>query len=235
MPHFGEFIKEFISQETTSKNSDAPYANPDKLILPGWLKGVRDSSPAHKSDAESPLTNAQFDRLDRLATYKRPRPERFVGEPGNSLALPDITKKTGLEAKAYLDTLGLKGIEYRNNRPDFSPVVLESVAIPYMTADIAENYRQAYKATAEKWNAEGRDGRSDWKPSDVKHWKQDNDLVIHENQDLKTCEFMPRIVHEHFPHSGGRCAAALLGRFEVPEQYSTEMTKGDDFYDQFDA
>ena len=103
-----------------------------------------------------------------------------------------------------------------------------------MTADRPENFKQAYKAAAKKWNTEGRDGRSDWTAKDVKAWAKENNLTVHEKEDLKTCEFVPKDVHAHFNHLGGHGIAAIAGIFSE-RQLQAGLSNRGDFNDQFDA
>ena len=176
-------------------------------------------------------------QLTRIESYKdlsQPRANRFEGERGDSLALPDSTMPPGPAAKEWLDTHGLRGIEYKSGFPCFSGIAAESVTIPNMTADRPSNFKQAYQATAEKWNREAKDGRTDWKASEVKQWAKDNDLTIHEKEDLKTCEFVPTAVHAHFKHLGGVSISAIAGRFSE-NQIAAGIAVRRDFNDQFDA
>ena len=70
---------------------------------------------------------------------------------------------------------------------------------------IEGNYEKADKALAQKWNEIGKDGKNDWQIKDVENWMKNNDLVRHENNDMKTEEYIPRRIHEVCTHSGGVC------------------------------
>lgn len=213
-------------------------ANPDKLILPEGMKvGNGDSGrvrEAPRVDRVESLSEKMSADLEQKKGAQNPPESRFEGERGNSLALPDTSKSNGEVAKALLDELGMRGIEYRNGFPDFSKIARESVTIPNMTAERDKNFNQAYKATAEKWNIEKKDGRDDWEASEVKQWKQENNLAIHEKEDLKTCEFIPLEIHAHFSHVGGRYISELMGRTGDIHRNSPQRVAGG-FYDEFDA
>lgn len=236
MSFFSERAVETVSPESkTPDKIGAPYANPDKLILPNQLMAdMRDIEASITGNPLDALDSKQLARIESYKTLFLPRGDRFEGEQGNSLALPDVAMITGPAAKEWLDAHGLRGIEYKNGSPDFSGIAAESVTIPNMTADRLSNFKQAYQATAEKWNREAKDGRTDWKPSEVKQWAKDNGLTIHEKEDLKTCEFVPTAVHAHFKHLGGKTIAAIAGRFS-DSQIAAGIAVRSDFYDQFDA
>lgn len=236
MPHLADFIKDTRPvRDGASKGFDAPYANPDRLVLPAGMRNpFSEAGNADKLSTPEGLTDYQQAQIERAINLKIPRSDRFVGERGDSLALPDVSSPKGAEAKALLDNLGLKGIEFKNGYPIFSKVAVESVNISKMTADRECNYKQAYSALADRWNAAAKDGRTDWKPTDVEAWKNANDLRPHEREDLKTVEFVPGPVHEHYPHVGGRCIAEVMGVFSDRQMAEGNVNRGD-FYDQFDA
>lgn len=214
---------------------NALNANPDKLILPEGMKvGNGDRGRVREAPRVESLSEAKLANLEQLKDTQNPSESRFEGKRGDSLALPDTSKPNGEVAKALLDELGMRGIEYRNGFPEFSGIALESVTIPNMTADRDVNFKQAYKATAEKWNIEKKDGRDDWKATEVKQWKQENNLSVHEKEDLKTCEFVPIEIHAHFSHVGGRYISELMGRTGDIQRNSPQQVAGG-FYDEFDA
>lgn len=222
-------------ESSFAKSMETGSFDPDRRVD---IRSSAESSgaafdPDRRVDPETLRTRMENERIARYRDAYLPRKERFDGEVGNSLARPDVSTKTGAEAKELLDARGLHGIEYRNGSPDFSVVALESVQIPRMTADREENYKQAYQAVAEKWNAESHEGRTDWTASDVKQWKKENGLVVHEKEDLKTCEFVPECIHRHFSHIGGRLISAIRGIFS--ERQVRMMQQKEDFNDQFDA
>lgn len=162
--------------------------NPDKRVESGKYKG--DSFKAEKHE------NYYSTMDERL--YYAPNADRFKGEAGDSACMPKTEA-----VKQTLEKFRQKTIEYINGFPDFSKVTVDSVKIDHMTADRSENYKAAYEKMAEKWNKACKDGRTDWKPEDVKKWKQENKLALHECEDLKTVQFIPADVHNEFTHTGG--------------------------------
>lgn len=248
MPFFIDIPKELHSERVEPATThETRNSNPDELILPegvslgenglckrGDIGGKDARYEVREHDSANLLSETQLSRLERMKDLIIPRGDRFEGVRGESLALPDISRSTGEAVKQWLDAHGVRGIEYRNGYPDFSSIALESVTIPDMTTDKDRNFEQAYKAVAEKWNAERREGRDDWRPSEVKAWKKENGLDIHEKEDLRTCEFVPHDVHMQFTHVGGRFVAALAGRTGDMRTSGAQQNKGG-FYDQFDA
>lgn len=236
MPHFGDILKEVMPKSPEGKGeARAAYSNPDKLILPKGLEEALGKAVEIAKDRKfGELTDSQRERIEAYTKFLMPAQERFEGERGNSLALPDETMITGPAAKEWLDTHGLKGIEYRNGFPDFSSIAVESVTIPQITADRPHNFHLAYTALARKWNESKRDGKTDWKDSDAKQWAKDNGLTVHEKEDLKTCEFVPTCVHAHYSHVGGACIAAVAGIFS-DMQIAAGIADRRSFYDQFDS
>lgn len=135
----------------------------------------------------------------------------WKGERGESEFVPNDTPENK-EIKDYLNSKGIEGLEYKNACADFSPVTEESVEISNMTNDRygqGGNFEQAYQALADKFNAESKDGKTDWTTRDIKDWTKDlskhngQTLSVHERNDLKTCDFVRSDVHGFFNHSGG--------------------------------
>ena len=127
----------------------------------------------------------------------------WSGEPGNSNFSPTDKTEEGRLASRILRKNDMDGIEFKDGIPDFSPLAVEVVSID-MTSDITENYKNAYGALRDRWNAEAKDGRTDWTKREVMEWKQDNHLSPHECSDMKTVMFIPTDVHDMVKHYGGR-------------------------------
>ena len=80
----------------------------------------------------------------------------WSGEPGNSELTPNDPD--------VIDTMSQFGeskVKYDNGVVDFSPFSKETVSIN-ITPDIETNRSNAYKAVADKWNKQAKDGRTDW-------------------------------------------------------------------------
>lgn len=107
-----------------------------------------------------------------------------------------------------MERFGQSFVEYRKGVIDLAPFSLASVTID-MDANRLSNFAQARTALKEKWNAEGKDGRDDWTEADIKKWANDNNLTIHECCDMRTCQFVPREIHQTFHHTGGFCECKI--------------------------
>ena len=117
-----------------------------------------------------------------------------------------------------MSRFGESKVKYDNGVVDFSPFSRETVSIN-ITPDIEINRSNAYKAVADKWNEQAKDGRMDWTRRDVADWKQSENLEFHECSDMKTCQFVPADIHQACKHTGGRyeakCKEMLGGGFDV--------------------
>lgn len=142
------------------------------------------------------------ERLSQCASEKN-RTVRFEGTRGESKLVPRLDSDKGRALAEKLKEYGQSGIDFKNALPDFSKVANERVEIG-MTSDLETNYKRADTELAKKWNAEARDDRTDWSPREVKAWRKENGLTIHEDADMKTCFYVPFEIHDSVLHSGGR-------------------------------
>jgi len=122
----------------------------------------------------------------------------WEGERGESKYIP-----TDPEIIDILKKYGLDGIEYKNGVPDFSKVSESTVEIDNMTDNRKSNFKQCDEKCAEKWNKEGRDGKTDWTDRDVANWRRENGYCWHERNDMKTCDLVPTKINSYFGHLGG--------------------------------
>jgi len=131
------------------------------------------------------------------------------GVAGNSTWLPNpdyIPEKSNPVDQTWgviLEKYGMQGIPFKDGYPDFSEIAEESVEIDDFSDNRNTNFNQADNKTAEKWNTEGKDGRTDWKASEVAQYRKDNNLTWHECEDTKTLQLVPSEVHNNISHSGG--------------------------------
>ena len=130
---------------------------------------------------------------------------QWSGERGESLFKPNTECKEGQEAAQKLKEYQLDGIEYHDAVPDFSNCAEESVEID-MTVNRYNNhgnFEKASTACANKWNSEGYQGKTDWTPRDVDNYRAEHNMTWHECPDRKTCQMVPREIHDFFTHTGG--------------------------------
>ena len=141
------------------------------------------------------------ERLDQTPT------ERFgtwQGERGESKFIPNDE-----EMQKLLEIFGIDGIVYEDGIPDFSPCAAETVEIDHMGVHRENkggevgNFQQCDEKCAEKWNAEAKDGKTDWTAADVKNWRASHNYTWHEQNDTKTCDLIPTSVNAYFGHLGG--------------------------------
>lgn len=139
------------------------------------------------------------------------------GERGNSKFIPNENTEAGLKAKEKLAEYGQDGVCYKNGEPDLSKCSEATVTIDKMTENRDDydvdgikqygNFSQADIKCAEKWNAEAKDGKSDWTARDVKKWRDEHNCTWHERCDTKTMDLISRDIHNTkdpvFLHSGG--------------------------------
>ncbi len=189
----------------------------DELVTPSDVTDRVDSVPetSEEMEEQEPLVGKLLDEPRRaipeerdLLTDKNERmhyAERsdgaWEGEPGNSLLVPD--DRGALRA---LKRFGLKGVDYIRGIPDFSKCALCQAEIAMtMNRYVGPNanFRQADRALVSHFNEVGKDGRTDWKLDDVRQWRKDNKLTWHECSDMKTCQLVPRAIHDPCKHYGG--------------------------------
>ena len=177
--------------------------------------------------SESPLGEVFQDKVEPVDGYNVPYEDRlnytpsesgerghWAGARGESKFIPSEATEAGKAAKEKLAEKGMDGIAYKDSEPDFSECAEATATIDDMTEnrnnylDSDGNYRsgnfsQADVKCAEQWNAEQRDGRSDWTAADVRDWRRENNYSWHERCDTRTMDLVPREIHKFFTHSGG--------------------------------
>lgn len=195
-------IHEVSKIKEVSKQMNNNSFDPDKRIESNQTlekKKCETYDPDKRIDYYTPLKK----RID--LTPKENSPHGYwAGERGKSPFSPDTDTDDSRKARKCLEKFGQKDISFKDGYPDFSKVTYESVEIENMTDKIFENFKQADTACAKKWNEQLKDGRSDWKLSDVKKFRTDNNLTWHEHQNLKTCQLVDRSIHKVCRHAGGR-------------------------------
>lgn len=138
-----------------------------------------------------------FDRIQQTPREGSDRGE-WAGKRGESKFISQNS-----EVNEILKRNGLDGIEYRSGIPDFSKIAIATVKIDEMSDNRSDNFRQCDIKCAEKWNLEGRDGKTDWKARDVSDWRRINGYTWHERNDMITCDLIPAKVNKEFGHLGG--------------------------------
>lgn len=157
----------------------------------------------------------------------------FEGYRGESKCKPNLETEQGRQAARELEKYGQDGINYKDGRPDFSPVSEASVTIDNMSEHRlgpGKNFAQAKDKLAEQWNRTKREGRSNWTAREVEDWCKASNFTIHERADMKTCDFVNADIHKTFSHCGGvaECKARDAAKT------SNDFMRGADFFAIFD-
>lgn len=136
----------------------------------------------------------------------------WTGNRAESCYKPNAETEKGAKAAEKLSEYGLDGIEYEDAVPNFDNCAEESVEIDMTEnrySNVAEgivgNFEKADTECAKKWNAEGKDGKTDWTARYVADYRRDHNMTWHECADRKTCQMISRDIHDYFGHSGGVC------------------------------
>lgn len=136
----------------------------------------------------------------------------WTGDRAESCYKPNTETEKGAKVAEKLSEYGLDGIEYEDAVPNFDNCAEESVEIDMtenrysnVSEGIVGNFEKADTECAKKWNAEGKDGKTDWTARDVADYRRDHNMTWHECADRKTCQMVSRDIHDYFGHSGGVC------------------------------
>ncbi|WP_076513994.1 HNH endonuclease [Priestia flexa] len=139
----------------------------------------------------------------------------FEGIRGESLST--LKPPPDPELKRILDEAGIKGIQYKNGVPDFSPVAKAQVEINYMLGGKSvyggkarrANFIQSDQKLAEKLNNSAELARQfgmepgTIRARDIKKYREINNFTWHELNDVKTMQLVPTKVNSEFGHLGG--------------------------------
>lgn len=176
----------------------------------GWKYRVDESGNVEV--IEEGYQTSYKERMDRTPTEG----ERgyWEGKRGESKYIPSTETENGAKAASKLAEYGMDGIEYQDAIPDFSECAEESVEIDMTDKRYGPegNFAKADAKCAEKWNAERKDGKTDWTPQDVADYRSANRMTWHECPDRKTCQMVSLDIHEYFGHTGGvlECKKAII-------------------------
>lgn len=140
----------------------------------------------------------------------------WEGEKGESKFKPNLELPENAKLAEKMKEYGIDGIEYKNAEPDFSNCSEATVKIDNMTEHRPDyfddegnrrdgNFTQAEKKLADQFNAEAKDGKTDWTHQEVEKYRKNNNLSWHERCDKKTMDLVPSEIHSKFGHLGG-CA-----------------------------
>ncbi|XDZ50301.1 HNH endonuclease [Neisseriaceae bacterium CLB008] len=185
-----EIAKEVVSEATSLKD----------FFVEKTKAGLSDAISQEASLVDNcrlPRTGGEWVEINN-ETHWKPNPD-VVPDPDNG----KNGNPNGLTWGEILDKYDIETIVFKDGYPDFSTVMESEVKIDDFTTDRRINFNQADTKQAEQWNAEGKDGKTDWSPGDVSQWRKDNNYTWHECEDCETMQLVPAEVHNNIPHSGG--------------------------------
>ncbi|AWC30834.1 HNH endonuclease [Bacillus cytotoxicus] len=139
----------------------------------------------------------------------------FEGIRGESLST--LKPPSDPKLKRILDEAGIKGIQYKNGVPDFSPVSKAQIEIDYMlggkgnygTKARTYNFAQADQKLADKLNDSVELARQfgmepgEITAKDIDKYRTKNQLTWHEVNDVKIMQLVPTEINKRFGHLGG--------------------------------
>ncbi|MBZ6023545.1 HNH endonuclease [Bacillus cereus] len=193
-------------------------------IIDDKIKGV-EASLASKGtgnrEVEVPPAFRQTDfassyesRINQTPAQINPKIE-FEGIRGESLST--LKPPPDPKLKSILDEAGIKGIQYKNGVPNFSPVSKAQVEINHMVGGTGGNgsaarrlnFTQADEKLAEQLNNSPElarkfgleSGEITWKQ--IEKYRRAHKLTWHELNDVKTVQLVPTEINSKFGHLGG--------------------------------
>ena len=101
---------------------------------------------------------------------------KWTGERGESTFISDKP-----EVKPYIEKAGVKGVEYKNVMPDFSPFSKAEFEIAGMSSWRPSNFSKADELLAKQWSTPEKQ----WTKAEVAKWRAQNKYTWHELNDVK--------------------------------------------------
>ncbi|MEH7818514.1 T7SS effector LXG polymorphic toxin [Bacillus velezensis] len=163
---------------------------------------------------QSEFASSYESRINQTPAQVNPKIE-FEGIRGESLST--LKPPPDPKLKSILDEAGIKGIQYKNGVPDFSPIAKAQVEINYMLGGKGTyggkarraNFVQSDQKLADQINGSpelaSQFGMESGKISarDIKKYREKNKLTWHELNDVKTMQLVPTKINSEFGHLGG--------------------------------
>ncbi|HCI24391.1 MAG TPA: NAD+--asparagine ADP-ribosyltransferase-like protein [Lachnospiraceae bacterium] len=153
---------------------------------------------------EDGLYTKGYDVVPKNSKYE----ERIKNCPANSSTNGHWTEERGESVfisddprvKDILDKYGVKGVEYKNGIPDFSPFAVAEVKISGMTDKRVDNFKSADAKLAEQLSTDGKV----YTAKDIEKWRKENNYTWHELNDVETIQLVPTNINAPiFKHLGG--------------------------------
>ena len=129
----------------------------------------------------------------------------WTGDRGESIFISEDPR-----VKDILDKHNVKGVEYKNGMPDFSPFAVGEVKLKNMTDNRPINYSEADAKLAELWSS----AEKTYTKEDIEDWRKDNNYTWHELNDCETIQLIPSDINRPiFKHFGGCAECVLMEEF----------------------
>ena len=158
------------------------WRKPNKAGNSVWLPDMS-SVPERSNDPYKPLTFRRLVMLNYGKDYKNIGFSRI--------------RITMLKLNLFMLAIGLKGIRFANNEPDFSPFAIATVKLnDYLTERYGGDgtMSEADKILAAKLGITEKQ---------LRQWINDNQYVWHERQDGKRLDLLCHDIHTNISHTGG--------------------------------
>ncbi|EIF14954.1 T7SS effector LXG polymorphic toxin [Bacillus velezensis] len=163
---------------------------------------------------QSEFASSYESRINQTPAQINPKIE-FEGIRGESLST--LKPPPDPKLKSILDEAGIKGIQYKNGVPDFSPIAKAQVEINYMLGGKGTyggkarraNFVQSDQKLADQINgspelaSQFRMESGKISARDIKKYREKNKLTWHELNDVKTMQLVPTKINSEFGHLGG--------------------------------
>ena len=172
------------------------------------------TSATEKGNSKSGKYTKGYDVTPKNSTYQT----RIKGTPGNPSENGRWTGERGESifisedprVKGILDRHNVKGVEYKNGMPDFSPFAVGEVKLENMTDHRPTNFSEADTKLAKKWSS----AEKTYTKEDVEAWRKENKYTWHELNDVKTIQLIPSDINRPiFRHFGGCAEYGLMEEF----------------------
>ena len=148
---------------------------------------------------------------------------KWTGEPGNSQWIPDdaITPSnkgySNMKGKTWgqiREENGISGILFKDGRADFSSVSEGSVKMDWEKAIGTEKFEKMLKTGDRQFLHDAAFAKLaenlHCPVEDVIKYKNEKNLVWHEEPDCQTLRLVPREIHDNIKHFGGVSMASVV-------------------------
>lgn len=207
-----DYVERTETGQSILTTLDNTYARIEKFI-DGEKKPDPSEAVAGGSGKDAPILNLihedglytkGYDVVPKNSKYE----ERIKNCPANSSTNGHWTEERGESVfisddprvKDILDKYGVKGVEYKNGIPDFSPFAVAEVKISGMTDKRVDNFKSADAKLAEQLSTDGKV----YTAKDIEKWRKENNYTWHELNDVETIQLVPTNINAPiFKHLGG--------------------------------